>query len=113
VSLAGLRILQVGRHGEVALHQVMAGEAADVGALHEPAMTELAPDAEVDVHGVGRLQLVVERTGDGEGGRVSRGESGRRSGLQEQRRIGRRRYVVEAGKTRKLRRAIDVGWGRQ
>ena len=54
----------------------MAREPADIRALHEPAVSEFAPDAEVQIDGVRRLQLVVQRDGDGEGVRIRYREDG-------------------------------------
>src|SRR5215510_1084647 len=66
VGLAALGITQVRRHGQIALHQGVPREAANVRHLNEESMAELPPDAEVHVHGVWCLQLVVDRVCDRE-----------------------------------------------
>src|SRR5207248_2389064 len=38
VGLSGFWIHQVGRHGEIALHQVVARQTADIRALYKPSM---------------------------------------------------------------------------
>jgi len=74
---------------------------------------EITADAEVQVDGVRRLQVVVERGSDGEGVGVCHRERRRGRALEEQRRTRRRRNLGEAHEPRKLCRSVDVRRGRE
>ena len=69
IGLAGLGVDQIGRHGQIALHQRVPRETPDIGSLDEEAVAEFPADGEIQVHGVGRGQLRVDAVGDREGAR--------------------------------------------
>ena len=62
--------------------------------MHEEAVRELAPDIEVEVHRVRRLQLVIEAIGDGESIRLDLRESA--FGRRRERASGQIEKALEA-----------------
>ena len=95
IGLTGGGILQIGHLSKVLADEGMHGFPVNAGHLQEESSIELTPEAQVPIHGVRRLQLIVDGL---------RLQIHRRSGLRETAR-GRgwergQRRCVDAGETR-------------